>query len=156
MHLLHRYRQKLVFVPFNLAHATLEDDPGFDLHNHLIGHSLPDGIDDKDFVRLSDGGVRADALTAANLSWEMHLFQGLSGGRSAIVWKIHHCMVDGVSSMELMTVALDFRAEAPPPAPPRRQEWEPPPIPSPLKTFTNALFDLAQNRLNDVRKVAGS
>ncbi len=152
MHLLPRYRQKLVFVLFNLAHATLEDDPGFDLHNHLIGHSLPDGIDDKDFVREAMAAFEP-ILDRGKPLWEMHLFQGLSGGRSAIVWKIHHCMVDGVSSMELLTVALDFRAEAPPPAPPE-QEWEPPPIPSPLKTFTNALFDLAQNRLNDVRKVA--
>jgi diacylglycerol O-acyltransferase / wax synthase len=152
MHLLPRYRQRLVFVPFNLAHATLEDDPGFDLHNHLIGHNLPDGIDDKDFVREAMAAFEP-MLDRGKPLWEMHLFQGLSGGRSAIVWKIHHCMVDGVSSMELLTVALDFRAEAPPPAPPE-QAWEPPPIPSPLKSFTNAIFDLAQNRLDGVRKVA--
>jgi diacylglycerol O-acyltransferase / wax synthase len=152
MHLLHRYRQKLMFVPFNLAHATLEDDPEFDLHNHVKCHSLPDGTDDKAFVRAAMA-VFEPMLDRGKPVWEMHLFQGLTGGRSAIVWKIHHCLVDGVSGMELLTVALDFRAEAPPPAPPE-QPWEPPPLPSPLRRFNNAMIDLVQNRLNDARKVA--
>ena len=96
MHLLPRYRQKLLFVPFNLAHATLEDDPNFDLHNHLICHSLPDGTDDKAFVRAAMAAFEP-MLDRGKPLWEMHLFQGLKGGRSAIVWKIHHCLVDGVS-----------------------------------------------------------
>ena len=152
MHLLPRYRQKLVFVPFNLAHATFEDDPGFDLHNHLKCHSLPDGTDDKAFVRAAMAAFEP-MLDRGKPLWEMHLFQGLMGGRSAVVWKIHHCLVDGVSGMELLTVALDLRAEAPPPAPPENA-WEPPPLPSPLRTFTNAMIDLVQNRLDDARKVA--
>ena len=152
MHLLHRHRQKLVFVPFNLAHATFEDDPDFDLHNHVKCHSLPDDTDDKAFVRAAMAAFEP-MLDRGKPLWEMHLFQGLAGGRSAVMWKIHHCLVDGVSGMELLTVALDFRAETPPPAPPN-QAWEPPPLPTPLRTFTNAMIDLVQNRLNDARKVA--
>jgi len=152
MHLLHRYRQKLTFVPFNIAHATFEDDPKFDLHNHVKCHSLPDGTDDKAFVRAAMAAFEP-MLDRKKPLWEMHLFQGLAGGRSAVVWKIHHCLVDGVSGMELLTVALDLRAEAPPPAPPE-QPWEPAPLPTPFRTFSNALIDLVQNRLNDARKVA--
>jgi diacylglycerol O-acyltransferase len=152
MHLLPRYRQKLVFVPFNLAHATLEDDPRFDLHNHLKCHSLPDDTDDKAFARAAMA-VFEPMLDRGKPLWEMHLFQGLAGGRSAVMWKIHHCLVDGVSGMELLTVALDFRAEAPPPVPPE-EAWQPPPLPSPLRSLTNAMIDLVQNRLNDARKMA--
>jgi diacylglycerol O-acyltransferase / wax synthase len=152
MHLLQRYRQKLTFVPFNLAHATLEDDPEFDLHNHVKRHSLPEGTDDKAFVRAAME-IFEPVLDRNKPLWEMHLFQGLTGNRSAIMWKIHHCLVDGVSGMELLTVALDLRAEASPPPPPE-QAWEPPPLPSPFRTLTNALIDLVQNRLNDARKVA--
>src|SRR3984893_232223 len=140
MHLLPRYRQKLIFVPFNLAHAALEDDPGFDLHNHVKCHSLPDGTDNQGLARAAMA-VFEPMLDRRKPLWEMHLFQGLAGGRSAMVWKIHHCLVDGVSGMELLTVALDFRAETPPPAPPD-QAWEPPPLPTPLRTFTNAMIDL--------------
>jgi len=152
MHLLPRYRQKLVFVPFNLAHATLEDDPDFDLHNHVKCHSLPDGTGDKAFVRAAMAAFEP-MLDRGKPVWEMHLFQGLEGGRSAIVWKIHHCLVDGVSGIELLTVALDFCAEAPAPAPPEHA-WAPPPLPSLLRTFSNAMIDLVQSRLNDARKVA--
>lgn len=152
MHLLPRYRQKLVFVPFNLAHATLEDDPEFDLHNHVKCHSLPDGTDDPAFVRAAMAAFEP-MLERGKPLWELHLFQGLAGGRSAIVWKIHHCLVDGVSGMELLTMALDLRAEAPPPEPPA-QAWEPPPLPSPLRRFSSAMIDLVQNRLNDARKLA--
>jgi WS/DGAT/MGAT family acyltransferase len=152
MHLLTRYRQKLVFVPLNLAHATLEDDPEFDLHNHMKCHSLPDGTDDKAFVRVAMAAFEP-ILDRTKPLWQMHLFQGLAGGRSAIVWKIHHCLVDGVSGMELLTVALDLRAEAPPPAPPA-EAWEPAPLPSPMRRFSNAMIDLVQNRLNHARKLA--
>ena len=41
MHLLPRYRQRVVFAPFNLAHPTLQDDPDFDLGNHLLCHQMP-------------------------------------------------------------------------------------------------------------------
>jgi diacylglycerol O-acyltransferase len=152
MHLLQRYRQKLTFVPFNLAHATLEDDPKFDLRNHVKCHSLPDGTDDQTFVRAAMAAFEP-MLDRKKPLWEMHLFQGLEGGRSAVMWKIHHCLVDGVSGMELLTVALDLRAEAPPPEPPE-QAWKPAPLPSPLRRINNALIDLVQNRLNDARKVA--
>ena len=152
MHLLPRYRQRLVFAPFNLAHASLEDDPAFDLNNHVRSHSLPDGTDDRAFVRAAMA-VFEPMLDRRKPVWELHLFQGLEGGRSAILWKIHHCLVDGVSGMELLTVAFDFRAEAPAPEPPEHP-WEPSPLPSPLRRFSDAMIDLVQNRLNDARKAA--
>src|SRR5260221_13916611 len=43
LHLVPRYRQRLVFVPFNLHHASWEDDPGFQLENHIKLHTLPPG-----------------------------------------------------------------------------------------------------------------
>jgi Wax ester synthase-like Acyl-CoA acyltransferase domain len=46
MHLPPRYRQCLVFVPFNLAHATWEDDPKFNVRNHVHWHSLPAGTEE--------------------------------------------------------------------------------------------------------------
>ncbi len=153
MHLLPRYRQRLAFAPFNLAHATLEDDPDFDLREHVKLHSLPDGAGERTFIAAAMAAF-APILDRKKPLWEMHLFQGLPGGRSAVLWKVHHCLVDGVSGMELLTVALDFRAEAPPPEPPPLP-WRPQPLPSALRSFATALVDLAQNRLNEARQLAG-
>lgn len=150
IHLLPRYRQTLAFVPLNLAHATLEDDPYFDLHNHVKCHSLPDGAGDEALMRAAMA-VFEPMLDRSKPLWECHLFRGLAGGRSATVWKIHHCLVDGVSGMELLKVALDFRAEAPPPKPPENP-WKPPPLPSPLRSFAQAAIDRMRDRVNDARK----
>ncbi len=41
MYLIPRYRQRVVFAPFNLVHPSLEDDPNFDLANHIFSHEMP-------------------------------------------------------------------------------------------------------------------
>ena len=41
MHLLPRYRQRIVFAPLQLGHPTWHDDPEFDLDNHLAEATLP-------------------------------------------------------------------------------------------------------------------
>ncbi len=48
--------------------------------------------------------------------WEMVLIEGLEHGRWAIGQKIHHCLVDGVGSVDIVDLLLD--AERNPEAPP--------------------------------------
>src|SRR5439155_6758419 len=47
LHRLPRYRQKVVFPPFTLTHPTWEDDPDFDIANHLDEVTLPAPADDR-------------------------------------------------------------------------------------------------------------
>src|ERR1700757_5091554 len=47
LHLLPRYRQKVVFTPLGIAHPTWEDDPEFDLDNHVDERRLPAPGDDR-------------------------------------------------------------------------------------------------------------
>src|SRR5438270_5272966 len=44
LHLVPRYRQRLVQVPFNMSHAMMEDDPDFRIENHVFRHQLRPGI----------------------------------------------------------------------------------------------------------------
>src|SRR5882762_11096604 len=48
LHLIPRYRQRLVEVPFNVAHAMMEDDPEFSFDNHVFRHELEDGLSEND------------------------------------------------------------------------------------------------------------
>jgi WS/DGAT/MGAT family acyltransferase len=152
MHLLPRYRQRVVFAPLNIANATLEDDPEFDLRNHIKNHSLPEGTNDDEFMRVAMREF-APMLDRRRPLWELHLFRGLENNRSAALWKMHHCLVDGVSGMELLNTALDLRADAPDPEPPLKP-FGPAPLPGLAKSFATALIDLVQERINEARAAA--
>lgn len=153
IHLLPRYRQRLIFAPFDLAHATLEDDPEFELRGHLKHHTLRDQASD---AEMAAAAMRANepALERNRPLWELHLFHGLEGGRSALLWKIHHCIVDGVSALQLITTAMDLRPDAPSPAP-EQMPWMPGKLPDASRSLLDAAIALVQGRLDEVREAAG-
>src|SRR5215212_1070277 len=47
LHLVPRYRQRVVFPPFAVAHPTWEDDPDFDLGHHISEVTLPPPADEQ-------------------------------------------------------------------------------------------------------------
>ena len=150
IHLLPRYRQRLVFAPFNLAHATLEDDPQFELRNHVKRHLLERGAGD---AELGSAAMRANepALERSRPLWELHLFRGLADGRSALLWKIHHCIVDGVSALQLIATAMDLRPDAPAPAP-EKEPWKPARLPDSSRSLLDAAVALVQSRLDELHE----
>jgi len=151
MHLLPRYRQRLTFVPLNFAHATWEDDPQFNVRNHVYWHSLPDGAGEDQFLKAAMD-VFAPMLNRGRPLWETHLFHGVGGERTAIVWKMHHCLVEGVSGMELLSASLDLRPDLPPPEPPK--PFRPAPLPGPAKSLMFGILDIVQNRIDEARRAA--
>jgi diacylglycerol O-acyltransferase / wax synthase len=46
--------------------------------------------------------------------WETTLLEGLEDGRWALVTKVHHCLLDGMSGAEVATILLDAEAEPAP------------------------------------------
>jgi diacylglycerol O-acyltransferase / wax synthase len=151
MHLLPRYRQRLAFVPLNLAHAAWEDDPEFNVRNHVHWHSLPAGTEEDQFLKAAMN-VFAPMLDRGRPLWETHLFHGVEGDRTAIVWKMHHCLVDGVSGMELLSASLDLRPDLPPPDP--EKPFHPPPLAGPAKSLMLGILDIAQKRIDEARRAA--
>ena len=149
LHLLPRYRQRLGFVPFNFNHATWEDDPAFRLESHIKVHKLKDGTSDDDMVRAAME-VHEPLLDRTRPLWELHLFTGLEGGRSALLQKVHHCMIDGASGIEMSTIMMDFEPEAPPPDPPE-EPWAPARPQSATESLTSAAYDLMQQQLDAAR-----
>jgi WS/DGAT/MGAT family acyltransferase len=101
-----RYAQRVAPVPFALGHPTWEDDPDFALRDHIHRWALP-----------SPGGEAELTETVATLLamplerdrplWEMHLLEGLHDGRTALLQKVHHCMVDGLAGAQLLEALLD-------------------------------------------------
>ena len=146
IHLLTRYTQRLAFVPFNLAHASLEDDPNFKLENHIKHHPLAAETLEAEFIKAAIR-LLEPPLNRTRPLWELHVFTGVEGDRTGMLWKIHHCLVDGVSAMELTTVVFDFHPnDPPPPPPPKPKEHHPPP--SLAENLLTALQDLMDAQIN--------
>jgi diacylglycerol O-acyltransferase / wax synthase len=146
MHLVPRYRQRIAEVPLNLAHAMMEDDPEFSLDNHVFGHELPEAMSEGD--ALSEMmRIYQKPLDRAHPLWELHAFQNLDGNRTALMWKVHHCLVDGVSGVELLKVMYDFRAE-PDDVPQPAEPWVAARPSSLIRRFAEAVRNQIQTAVN--------
>ncbi len=137
IHLVPRYRQRLAFVPMNLAHAKWVDDPDFDLANHVKRYELSSGaatVEDA-FDEILELAERV--LDRSRSLWLMYVVEGIPD-RTLLVSLAHHAMIDGVSSVDISTVLMGLEPDALPPGPPN-ELWEPKPLPSPVELWTEAL-----------------
>jgi len=141
------YRRKLRTVPFRLGPPVWVDDPGFDLRYHVRHTALPAPGGSDQLSRLI-ARVMSQRLDRAYPLWEYWLVDGLSEGRWALISKVHHAMVDGVSGTDLYRVIFDLSPE-PSPLPPA-DDRHVPDEPSELSLLGGAALDLA------ARYVAGA
>jgi WS/DGAT/MGAT family acyltransferase len=139
LHLIPRYRQRVIPAPLNLAHPTWEFDPEFDVRKHIIPVRL-DAPGTRGQLRDLAARLFQGMLSRDKPLWEIYLVHGLEGGGSALVSKVHHCLVDGVSGIELLMIVLDV-SPSPPPPPPPDEPYAPPPLPDPISRLSDALFD---------------
>ena len=147
--LLPRYRQKVRFVPFDLSRPVWVDDPRFNLGYHVRHTAMPTPGDEANLRRLV-GRLMSQQLDRHKPLWEMWVAEGLSEGRWALISKIHHCMVDGVSGTDLLTVLLDEERE--PAREARVEEWQPGPEPRQAQLLAGALSERLINPLEGLRE----
>jgi WS/DGAT/MGAT family acyltransferase len=149
MHLLPRYRQKIVPAPFGLAHPTWEDDPDFDVRNHVAEMDLPAPGDDRTLSRTC-GELFCDLIDRRHPLWHLTVLHGHAGGNTVVFLKLHHSMVDGVSSVELIEVLHSTEKDAAPPRP-AAADWVPRPIPDVVDRLRDIAADEAGRVLDGVR-----
>lgn len=121
------FRRHLVRVPFGLGHPYWVDDEEFDIDYHVRRCALPapGGMDE---LAAFVADVCSRQLDRSRPLWEMYIVEGVEHDRIAMVTKIHHCAIDGVSGAELLAQLFDLEPDPPqrpaPPAP-RRPAREP-------------------------------
>ncbi len=154
------FQRRLVEVPLRLGHPVWVDDPEFDIDNHLRRAALP-----------APGGMRELGDFAADVIsrqlhrdrplWEMWLVEGLEDGKIALVAKMHHSTVDGVSGAELLGVLFDLEPGPPESRPltPRQLDAR---IPSGFELVSQAMvaslvapFDVGRMMLRTTRSIFG-
>jgi WS/DGAT/MGAT family acyltransferase len=137
LHLVPRYRQRVVFPPWNASTPMWIDDPEFDIANHVDEVELAAPVDDRRLAR-EVARVYAGMLDRKHPLWKLIALHGLPNDHTAVVWKVHHAMVDGVSGIDLTMAVHDLRPDAQPPAPPA-EAFAPPPIPDQLTLLQQAV-----------------
>jgi diacylglycerol O-acyltransferase / wax synthase len=105
-----RYRQRLSSPHTGGLHwPSWEEDDGFrvELHVRQAGLPAPAGMDE---LMEWAGEHYSQRLDRAQPLWEMTILE-LADGRWAIVTKTHHCMIDGVGSVDMASTLLDTEPE---------------------------------------------
>jgi WS/DGAT/MGAT family acyltransferase len=108
LHLLEPLRYKLVDIPWHLHHPMWQENCEVDLDYHLrrVRVPAPGGRRELDQVI---GQVASTPLDRSHPLWEFHFAEGLTGGRFALIGKVHHALADGVASVNLLAHAMDLR-----------------------------------------------
>ncbi|RMF22215.1 MAG: wax ester/triacylglycerol synthase family O-acyltransferase [Deltaproteobacteria bacterium] len=128
LYLIPRYRQRLAYIPIE-NHPVWVDDERFTIRYHVRHTALPKPGNERQLKRLS-ARIMSQKLDRSRPLWELWVVEGLEDDRFALISKTHHCMIDGVSGVDLMTVLLDIlpETEFPEPVP-----WNPEPAPTSLE-----------------------
>jgi WS/DGAT/MGAT family acyltransferase len=144
LHLARTFRQRVVRVPLDLDHPYWVNDPDFDLEFHVRHIALPNPGDWRQLC-IQTARLHARPLDTTKPLWEFYVIEGLDNvdglppGSFAIVSKIHHAAIDGVSGAEITGAIHDLEPEAdvPPPAGPWLADRDPTTAELMLRTWAN-------------------
>jgi diacylglycerol O-acyltransferase / wax synthase len=133
-----RYRQRLMFVPFSQGRPVWVDESQFDLEYHVRRTALPSPGTLAELRKLA-GRLLSQQLDRSKPLWEMWLVEGLAHGQFALVSKTHHCMIDGVSGVDLAAILMETEPSTePPPAP---EPYRPRPAPQVAELLLSSMRD---------------
>ncbi|MEL6827669.1 MAG: wax ester/triacylglycerol synthase family O-acyltransferase [Pseudomonadota bacterium] len=149
-------RQKLVKVPFNVDYPYWVEDADFDLEYHVRHVALPKPGDWRQ-LNIQAARIFARPLDLSRPPWEMTVVEGLDNipgvpaGSYAIVSKVHHAAIDGMSGIDLMQA---LHTTTPSVAPPNEPDnWKPEKFPNRVGMFAKGY---ARAWLNPIRQMGVS
>jgi diacylglycerol O-acyltransferase len=112
-----RYHQRLSQPRTGgLSWPAWEREPNFNIDAHVHRAALPSPGGHRELMDWA-AEYWSHRLDRLRPLWDITLLEGLEGGRWALVTKTHHCMVDGVGSMDVGHLLLDTSPESSGPLP---------------------------------------
>ena len=157
MHLSKTMRQRLVKVPLGLDYPYWIEDPDFDLEYHIRHVGLPEPFDWRQLCILA-ARIFARPLDLNRPPWEYTIIGGLNNVEGipknsfAIVTKVHHSAIDGMSGIDLMEATHTLTPTTAPPN--EKDEWEPEPLPNPATLFAKGYVKTVVNPVRQVSVAA--
>ncbi len=150
-------RQRLVKVPFDLDYPYWIEDPDFDLEYHVRHLALPKPGDWRQLC-IQAARIFARPLDLTRPPWEFTVIEGLENipgvdpGCYAMVTKVHHSAIDGMSGIDLMEALHTLTPDAPAPETP--DTWKPEPVPNPVQLLGKSYFNALGNPLKQLEVAA--
>lgn len=111
-----RFRQRVRESRLPMRGPYWEDDPHFDLDNHIFRVGLPSPGDEATLKEMISK-LASRPLDKSKPLWEFHLIENLQGGGSFLVARLHHAIADGIALMSVLMTLCDVDADAPWPEP---------------------------------------
>lgn len=144
------YQKRVLETPLNLGQPMWAFDPDFAVQNHIF-HAELEAPGSEEQLRELAGALIGGMLDREKPLWEIYVISGLAEERTAVLFKIHHAMVDGLAAVEIFSLLLDLLPD-PVPAP-HRPIYDPPPLPDLPEQFVDALREDLPHKLNMLHKL---
>jgi diacylglycerol O-acyltransferase len=122
-----RLAQRLAPTPLGIANPVWVDDDAFDIACHVRSVGAGEPVDREELLRIA-AGLMVERLDRSRPLWRIDVVERLAGGGSALIWRVHHCMADGLTAFRLGSIAIwdtDPEGRAGPDG-----HWTPAPAPS--------------------------
>jgi diacylglycerol O-acyltransferase / wax synthase len=142
-------------APVNLSAPMWVDDPDFDIDLHVRRLALPEPGSMRQLLDLAML-ITLDPFERTRPLWQFAVIEGLSGGRAALVQKMHHTITDGEGGVQMALQYLDFARDAPDPEPVAAlpvDEVGPPPPPTTVEALRDLIVGGFRFPLSLVRQV---
>lgn len=142
LHKSRAFRQRLVRVPLAMDHPYWIEDPEFDLEFHVRHIALPKPGDWRQLC-IQTSRLHARPLDMNKPLWEAYVIEGLDNvrgvpkGSFALVLKIHHAAIDGVSGAEMAGAIHDLSPDSD--VEPPIDEWQPERRPTGLELLSRSV-----------------
>ena len=143
------FRRRLATVPLSLGRPVWIDDDSFDLDFHVRRAALMAPGGPEELAEFA-ADVASRPLDRSRPLWEMWFVEGVEHDKVAMVAKMHHATIDGVSGANLMGHLLDLEPKAVEDMPPV-DYWRPERRPSDIELVGRALVGRAVRRLRLTR-----
>jgi diacylglycerol O-acyltransferase len=109
--LLPRYYKRVVPAPFGLGLPSWEYDPEFDLQRHVREVTLKHGTEIE--MRAVAAKLFGTVMDRTHPLWDLTMVRGLKGNRTGMIFRLHHCLADGIAGVGILSALLDASAEVP-------------------------------------------
>lgn len=137
-----RFRQKVRHMPLGLALPVWMDDIRFDLRRHVHHHPAQPALHP---IGAAVSRIMSDPMDLTIPLWQVHLVTGLTDDRWMLVVRMHHAMVDGVNSIEIIRLLLSPKPEGEPAV---IDNWRPRPELTDAELVSALAKDAAQDAMN--------